>query len=403
LPPVGIVRLLMALLLLAASGGPAAAGGSWRVHGKPDGLQHRLPDSSDWQPASSGLELPPGTSLRADGGAAVIGQAESRIILQNGAELILPPPETEIVFQRHGRIRYQIRPGSTQNFRVESPYLAIGIKGTRFDVLVSPAGAEVRVLEGRVAASTPDGRFSVDLLPGQTARIGALPGSVLEVRQLSGQAFGPSSGEGLAPASQHQTDAPAGRLDPADMLDPSMAAGYQREPSAAVTEPVARVGTRATGVLDRLRAGVRDLLSNVEVVPDDRVRSAPRTVVKGVRGLSRGIAHGGASRDSGGGSSGADSPNAGGSGAGSSGGASAGAGGSDSSSSGGSGDGSPSGGASGDGSGGSSSGSSSGGDGSSSSGESGSGGGLGGGLGGVGGAVGSLGDAVGGLGGRLGL
>ena len=170
------IFLLIGTLLLAAAAAPAAAAGSWRVQGKAEGLLQRLPDGSDWRPSPSGLELPPGTSLQARDGTAMLAQADNRIVILSGGELTLPQPETEIVVQRHGRIRYQIRPGSTHDFGVQTPYLAIGIKGTMFDVVVRLTGAEVRVLEGRVAVSTPDHRYGVDLTPGQAVRIGAAPG-----------------------------------------------------------------------------------------------------------------------------------------------------------------------------------------------------------------------------------
>jgi hypothetical protein len=404
--PACTVFLLAATLLLAAGATPAAAGGTWRVQGKSEGLFHRLPEGSDWQPSPSGQELPPGTSLQARDGTAMVGQADNRIIILSGGELTLPPLETETVVQRHGRIRYKIRPGSTHDFGVQTPYLAIGIKGTTFDVAVRSAGAEVQVLEGRVAVSTPDDRYRADLTPGQTARIGAAPGSVLEVRQpsgkvsdqasgqASGQAPGQASGQGFAPAPQHQSDAPAAQPDAEDTESPAMApAGYQHEPSLASPGPVATVIGATTGILGQLTTGIRDLLSNVEVIADERLRFAPRTVVKTARGLSLLGLRNRNSRDSGGGSGG-ETPGGGGTGGsgsdssgatgGSAGGGSSGSGGSAGAGSGGS-----------TASGGSASGGSSGG--------SSSGGGLGGGLGGaVGGLGGAVGGAVGGVGSAVG-
>ncbi|HSA82346.1 MAG TPA: FecR domain-containing protein [Geminicoccaceae bacterium] len=271
LPALKVFLLIGALLLAGAT--PAAAADSWRVRGQSQGLLHRLPDSSDWQPSLSGLELPPGTSVQASNGTAMLAQADNHIIMLSGGELTLPQPETEIVAQRHRRIRYQIRPGSTHNFGVQTPYLAIGIKGTMFDVLVSAAGAEVRVLEGRVAVSTPDGRYRVDLTPSQAARIGAAPGSVLEVQRVSGQATGQAPRQAFAPASRHHSDAPAVPPAAADTVRP---AGYQHEPLDAVSEAAAAVTGTTEGVLGRLSAGIRDLLSDLEVIPDERLRSAPR-------------------------------------------------------------------------------------------------------------------------------
>ncbi len=317
--------------------------------GQPEGLLYRLPDSSDWRPASQGLELPAGTSLWSGGTRpAIVGYAANSVTIQAGSELTLPQPGTEIVAQPRGMIRYQIRPGSTHNFGVETPYLVIGIKGTIFDVLVSSTGAETRVIEGRVAASTPDDRFSVELTPGQTARIAAATGSVLEVQRAPEGAF--------VPASQQSAEGGQGRalvapLDAQDSVRSAMAAGYQGDPSVAVTDS-------AEGVFDRLRAAIGELLSDVQVIADERLHPAPRTVVKATPSLS---GEAGGSTGGGGGTGGGGS-------------------------------------ASGTGGGGSGSGTGSGGTGGGGSASGGSGGGdLGGGLGG------SLGDAVGGLRDHLGL
>ena len=272
----------------------------------------------------------------------------TRVTIQAGSELTLPQPGTEIVSQPRGMIRYQIRPGSTHNFGAGTPYLVIGIKGTIFDVEVSSAGAETRVIEGHVAVRTPDDRSSVELTPGQTARIAAAAGSVLEVQRAPDQAFVPAS---QYSAEGGQGPAAVAPLSAQDSVRSTLAAGYQGDPTVGVMDS-------APGVFDRLRAAIGELLSDVEVIPDDRLHSTPPTMVKLTLGSTResGSATGTGDADGGGGSGGTTS-----------GGASSGGG-------------------------------------SVSSGGGLSGGGLGGGLGdAVGRLGGSLGDAVGGLGHRLGL
>jgi hypothetical protein len=350
----GILLLLTAVLLFA-DGRSAAAAEGWLVREQSGTLQYRLPETSDWSPAPPGLELQPGTTVRAGSGQpAVLTRAQSSVVIRAGTELTLPPTGTETVVQWLGSVRYQVDPGSVPGFFVETRYLVIGIKGTIFDVLVSGAGTEVRVSEGLVEVATPDGRFRAQLARGQIAWVGSAPGSPLEVHSDSGGADAPVPPGSTGSAPSDQTS----RSDPLSPLTGAEVDG--------VLSPI-------TSAASSLWSGVGELLSDVDIVYDDRLTTRPGTLV---RTLSGGLASvgGGARGDSGGGGSAGD-----------------GAGGN-------------SGGSSSSGAGGDAGGGSSGGGKGGNSGSGSGGGGLGGGgLGGaVGGAVGSVGGAVGGAVGSLG-
>jgi FecR protein len=297
----GIIVLVTAVLLVAGVRSAGAAEG-WRVQEQPAMLQYRLAESADWARASPGMELQPGTTVRAGSGRpAVLSQDGNSIVLRGGTELTLPPTGTETVVQRLGSARYQIEPGSVADFLVETPYLVIGIKGTVFEVLVNEAGTKVGVSEGRVEVRTPDGRFRAELAPGQTARARAALGSALEVQS--------ESGGNNAPAPQDQTEsAPPDQAAISDVASPPTQAEVDGAPTQAEVDG-ARTQAELGGVLSpvtsvtrSLLSGLGGLLSGVDVVYDDRL--PPRRPGTLVRTLSGGIASigSGARGDSGGGS-----------------------------------------------------------------------------------------------------
>ena len=285
-----ILVLVTAVLLVAGLSSAAAEG--WLVREQPGTLRYRLPESSAWLSASPGIELQPGTTVRAGSGRpAVLSQAHSSIEIRAGSELTLPPSGTETVVQWLGSVRYQVEPRSVADFLVETRYLVIGIKGTIFEVLVSEAGTEVRVSEGMVEVATPDRRFRAELARGQTARIGAAPGSALEVRSDHGGADAP------VPADPTGS-APSG---PASLLGESEVGG--------TLSPL-------TSAASSLWSGIGGLLSDVDIVYDDRLTTHRGTLVRTMRGGVATLGGGASDRSGGGGSGGSSSSGAGGDGRG---------------------------------------------------------------------------------------
>jgi hypothetical protein len=99
----GVLGLVAAVLLVAGVGSAGAAEG-WRVQEQPGTLQYRLPESSAWSPAAPGVELQPGTTVRAGRGRpTVLSQDASSIVIRGGTELTLPSTGTETVVQRVGK------------------------------------------------------------------------------------------------------------------------------------------------------------------------------------------------------------------------------------------------------------------------------------------------------------
>jgi hypothetical protein len=310
----GILLVVSAVLLVAVPRWAAAAEG-WLVREQSGTLQYRLPETSEWSPAAPGSELQPGTTVRAGGGRpAILTQAASSIVIRAGSELTLPPTGTATVVQWLGSVRYEVEPGSLPGFFVDTRYLVIGIKGTIFEVLASEAGTEVRVSEGLVEVAMPDGRFRAVVAPGQIAWVGSAPGSPLEVGSES------SGTDALvAPHSTRSAaSAPATRSDAESPLT-----GVEVD---GVLSPV-------TSAASSLWSGIGGLLSDVDIVHDDRLTTRRRgtlvrTLSGGLATVGGGSARGGAGDGAGGGNSGGSSSSgAGGGGGGGSGSSGAGAGG----------------------------------------------------------------------------
>jgi FecR protein len=233
------------------------------------------------------------------GRPTVLSQDGSSIVIRGGTELTLPSTGTETVVQRIGSARYQIEPGSVADFLVETPYLVIGIKGTVFEVLVNEAGTKVGVSEGRVEVTTPDGRFRAELAPGQTARVRAAAGSAPEVQSESGGADAPASQDpaGSAPPDQAAGSDVRSPQDPTESASPDQAASSDATSPSTQTAVGGTLGL-VTSVTRSLWSGIGGLLSDVDIVYDDRLSPVRRGTL--VRTLSGGIASVGG--DSGGGS-----------------------------------------------------------------------------------------------------
>jgi hypothetical protein len=182
----------------------------------------------------------------------VLTQADSSILIRGGTEVTLPPQGSQTVVQRLGSARYQVGPRAVPYFFVETPYLAIGIKGTIFEVLVNEAGAEVRVSEGVVEVTTADRRFRARLASGQSARVGAAAGSALETRSGGGGAYAPvqQDATGSAPSeARSEVASQPGRAEVDGALSP------------------------LTSAARSLWSGIGELLSDVDIVYDDRLNT----------------------------------------------------------------------------------------------------------------------------------
>ncbi|MEK9946772.1 MAG: FecR domain-containing protein [Alphaproteobacteria bacterium] len=114
-------------------------------------------------------------------GRALLDRDGDRIQITPNARMELAPTATSTtVLQRAGRAVYDIVTGGRPRFKVETPYLVAGVKGTVFSVTVTTTGASVSVSEGVVSVDppTPSGFSAADVGAGQSAAVAVEAGSL---------------------------------------------------------------------------------------------------------------------------------------------------------------------------------------------------------------------------------
>jgi hypothetical protein len=98
------------------------------------------------------------------------------IVSRDGAS-----PKTDVV-QKFGALVLDIEKRNTRHTTVHTPFLAAIVKGTRFEVVVRDAGAEVRVENGVVETTDLRRGERVDVRAGQSVGVAASGGGTLEVK-----------------------------------------------------------------------------------------------------------------------------------------------------------------------------------------------------------------------------
>jgi FecR protein len=157
---------------------------------------------TSWRPLAAATPIA-GQSEIATGsdGIAVLHNGADQIRLTPNSRLVLPPDQDEglmtIIEQSLGKIFFNIGSRPDRSFEVDSPYLVVLVKGTRFAVTATYLGDSVAVTEGTVEVRTNDGADSPGTLigAGQTASVRA-GGSSISVGSGSGSDSGAGSGHG---------------------------------------------------------------------------------------------------------------------------------------------------------------------------------------------------------------
>lgn len=151
-----------------------------------------------WTPPTAGSLLAAGTSLRtAETGAAVLTSGGDRIEVTASSELTLAEPKPAegiltLILQRAGTILFKVASRPSGTFHVDTPYLAVVVKGTAFGVSVSGEGTSVSVSEGVVSVSRAEGGEASSVSAGQKATTSAEQGAPVSVSSESGSAPAPA-------------------------------------------------------------------------------------------------------------------------------------------------------------------------------------------------------------------
>lgn len=182
--PVVAVVLIIACIALAATAAPASEHETWIVTRVEGDASHGAGDGA-WRVALSGDRLPAGRHVRtgADGRLAIIGGPD-RIDAGPDARFVVlgePGAQREGILQRLGRLLFEIGDRESGNFTVDTPLLAVVIKGTRFSVAVSVESVVVSVEEGLVEVRAKRSGEAALVEPGFTAKVTAATGA-LDVR-----------------------------------------------------------------------------------------------------------------------------------------------------------------------------------------------------------------------------
>jgi hypothetical protein len=122
------------------------------------------------------------------GGRVILARTGDHLSAGPASRFSLPPLGPGAILKQHaGWLRYRIADAAPQTMLVETPFLAIEVRGTVFDVTVSQTATEVSVERGQVRIATPDGRRQIELAAGQSAYASGPAGGGLAFRRGEGE------------------------------------------------------------------------------------------------------------------------------------------------------------------------------------------------------------------------
>lgn len=163
--------------------------------------------SSAWVPGAVGMLLPVGSSLRTgEAGTASLTMGGDRIDVTPSSEVTLAEADPSAgiltrILQHVGTLFFKIAHRPSGTFRVDTPYLAVVVKGTEFGVSVTGNGASVSVSQGTVSVSRSEGGPATSVTAGQKATTASEPGAPVSVSTDSSSAASGGSATGGGTAS----------------------------------------------------------------------------------------------------------------------------------------------------------------------------------------------------------
>jgi hypothetical protein len=272
---------------------PEVMADGWRVVERLGDARFLAPGASGWSPAIPATALPSGSEVvTGAGGRVILAQKGDHVSAGPASRFSLPPAGPgAILDQRAGWLRYRIAAVPPQIMVVDTPFLSIEVRGTVFDVTVSPTATEVSVEQGQVRIVTPDRRRQIELESGQSAYAGGPAGDGLAFRRGQGAPLEPVEAVVL-PAMHPKAGVSEGRPTATQATIEGRAAHRSGTAASEATVPIATaVATanapdRAAGM--RLRPAERSA-ADVTGAPESRALSvdaieAPAAVDDGAAG-----------------------------------------------------------------------------------------------------------------------
>jgi hypothetical protein len=164
---------------LALDTSRAADHANWVVLEVRGSATWRLQDAAQWQSFKQGQVLPPGSVIETGaGGEVTLVTGGDELLIGSDSRLIVPL-STELASLSHerGRLLIHVEPRRDRSFRVRTPLLSMGIKGTSFELAVDPDQDRVLVLDGEVEVITPGSDEAIGLQAGDGLTQPATPGA----------------------------------------------------------------------------------------------------------------------------------------------------------------------------------------------------------------------------------
>jgi hypothetical protein len=204
----------------------------------------RLQGAAQWQPFTRGQVVLPGSIIETGpSGEVTLVTGGDELLVGTGSRLIVPR-NTELASLRHerGRLLVHVEPRRDRDFRVRTPLLSMGIKGTSFELAVEDDQDRILVLDGEVEVSRPGSDDAIDLQAGEGLAQRAIPG-------LPPQPFARQIPSAVWPRAPEQPWLMPGAIDvvPARVEPDQPIAQGEHDTPASATEPASRTERQPAG------------------------------------------------------------------------------------------------------------------------------------------------------------
>jgi len=131
------------------------------------------PIAPSWEAVSRGDQLPSRAFFRTGkSGEATLTRNANVLIVDPNSQIVLPEPRTAgeetSVVQTAGSVVYEIEKRSSRHFKVVTPHIVAGVKGTSFLVTVTARHSAITVEDGLVEVLNPLTGETVELRAGES-------------------------------------------------------------------------------------------------------------------------------------------------------------------------------------------------------------------------------------------
>ena len=189
---------VLALPLLTA-GAEAAEWGVERMSG-----DVQIHDGGSWVRLDVDRELNAGDSIWTGHNGRIHLMNDQGSVLLAPRSLVKIPAQTlpdnfSVLFQTHGKVSAEVNKRRTRHFSIQTPYLAAGVKGTKFDVEIERKRTRVEVREGLVGVADLDTGDQTDVAAGGSASTSNKDHAGLAGTSANGEALEIASTHGASP------------------------------------------------------------------------------------------------------------------------------------------------------------------------------------------------------------